>query len=509
MAGSVTHPSEAAPDLGHRVAKGALWMVGMRFTIRGIGLASTIIIARLLRPEDFGLVALTSAIVGAVEVLGSWNFDIALIRESNAARAHYDTVWTLMILRAVLIALMLAGLAAPAGAFFGDARMQPVMYAFAIATLIEGLQNVGVVDFRKELNFHQEFIFQVIGKASMFVATVTVALIWRNFWALVAGIVVGRVVGVILSYAMNSFRPRLGLKEWRGLFNFSKWLLANEILTFLGSKFDTFVIGRISGTHAVGLYEIGYEIANLPTGELVFPIQRALLPGYAKLTDKPDELARSYLQGLSIILLIAVPAAVGIAVVARFIVDIFLGPSWGDVVPLLQILSIPATLRLGVANAGSVMLALGRARLITLLDGMGMFILIPCIVIGALADGATGAAWGLALSYVVRLAVTIIVILRCLQLSPAALLAAIWRTLTAAAIMAAAVTFLVGRWGATEWGGSEILELLALSLVGAIIYIATILCLWRLAGRPDGPERDALAFMLPTFRRWRVALTRA
>ncbi len=506
----MTHSSaEAATDLGHRVAKGALWMVGMRFAIRGIGLASTIIIARLLRPEDFGLVALASAMVAAVEVLGSWNFDVALIRESNASRAHYDTVWTLTILRSLVVALILAGLAVPAGTFFGDERMGPVMLAFAVATLIEGLQNVGVVDFRKELNFHREFVFQVIGKVAMFAATVTVALVWRNFWALVTGIVIGRVVSLVLSYAMISFRPRLGLGEWRGLFHFSKWLLTNNILTFLGSKLDTFVVGRLIGTHAVGLYEISYEIANLPTGELVFPIQRALLPGYAKLTGKLDELARSYLQGLAIILLIAVPAAVGIAAVAPFIVDVFLGSSWRDVVPLLQILSIPATLRLGVANAGSVMLALGRARLITLLDGIGMFILVPCIVVGAIADGVRGAAWGLALSYVIRLAITLIVILRCLQLSPHALVAAVWRTLAAAAIMAGSVTFLISRWDAAEWGWPKIVELLALSLTGAIVYVAANLSLWRLSGCPDGPESDALGFVLPMFSRWRLALTRA
>jgi O-antigen/teichoic acid export membrane protein len=497
----VSDPSHTLTDLGHRVAKGALWMVAMRFAIRGIGLASTIIIARLLKPEDFGLVALASAMVGAVEVFGAWNFDVALVREADARRDHYNTVWTLSITRGALIALMLVGLAAPAASFFGDQRIASIVYAYALGTLIEGFQNVGVVDFRKNLNFHQDFIFQVLGRVAMFVATVTLAILWRNYWALVFGVVVGRLVALALSYAMNRFRPQLSLKEWRGLFGFSKWLLFNNILTFFSSKLDTFAVGRIAGTHALGLYEIGYEIANLPTGELVFPIQRALLPGYAKLAGRPVELAQSYLGGLSVILLLAVPTAVGIALVAKPIVDVFLGARWAEVVPLLQILAIPATLRLGVANAGAVLLALGRAKLITLLDGIGTpLILAPCIVIGTLAGGASGAAWGLALSYLIRMTITVAVMLRIFSIPVSRFVGAIWRTLAATGVMGAAVAFLSLWW---EGAGltAEFAKLLALSLSGAAIYVGVALIFWRLSGCPEGPESDALGFVSQYFGR--------
>jgi lipopolysaccharide exporter len=109
--------------LGHRVAKSAAWMIGARLALRGIGLVSTVFLARLLRPEDFGLVALAMALVGTMETLGNFSFDLALIREGGATREHYDTVWTLTIIRGAAVAAGLAAPARPAASFFGDPRV--------------------------------------------------------------------------------------------------------------------------------------------------------------------------------------------------------------------------------------------------------------------------------------------------------------------------------------------------------------------------------------------------
>src|SRR5215469_11841367 len=150
--------------LGHRIAKSAAWMVGSRMAIRAIGLVSTVILARLLRPEDFGLVAMVMALVTTMEVFGNFSFDLALIRDAEAARDHYDTVWTMSILRGALVAGGLVALAWPAAAFFGDPRVQPIIYWVAGGMFLEGWQNVGTVDFRKELTFHREFAFQILAK---------------------------------------------------------------------------------------------------------------------------------------------------------------------------------------------------------------------------------------------------------------------------------------------------------------------------------------------------------
>src|SRR5690348_14630784 len=131
-------------SLGARIAKSAAWMVAARLALRSIGLVSTVFLARLLRPEDFGLVALAMALVGTLEMLGNFSFDLALIREGRATREHYDTVWTLTIIRSAAVAVVLAALARPAASFFSDPRVEAIVYCLAVATFLEGLQNVGI-----------------------------------------------------------------------------------------------------------------------------------------------------------------------------------------------------------------------------------------------------------------------------------------------------------------------------------------------------------------------------
>src|SRR5262249_45457483 len=131
-----------------RMARGAAWMVAARFVDRSIGVVSTVVLARLLLPADFGLVAMAMSIIAALALLGAFNFDLALIQHPSSERRHFDTVWTLDLGVAVVSALTLLILAAPAASFYREPRLSWVMVALAAGALIGGLQNVGVVTFR-------------------------------------------------------------------------------------------------------------------------------------------------------------------------------------------------------------------------------------------------------------------------------------------------------------------------------------------------------------------------
>lgn len=492
-------------ELGTRIAKSAAWMVGSRLAMRAIGLISTVFLARLLRPEDFGLVALAMALVGAMEIFGNFSFDLALIRDGRATRDHYDSVWTLTIIRGAAVATALVVLAKPAAAFFGDPRVASIVYCFAGTTLLDGFQNVGIVNFRKELNFHQEFLFQVAAKLAAFVATLTFAFLWRQYWALVLGIAVGKSAAVLLSYVMNEYRPRITLKEWRSLVGFSKWLLVNNIGYFLSDRLDTFVVGRFSGAYSLGLYEVSSEISNLPTGELIWPIQRALYPGYTKLLNDRDGLSSAYLAGLAIMVMIAMPAAAGIASVANLIVEVFLGEKWLGAIPLLQVLAVAGVLKVGYANVGPVLLTLGRTKLLSQL-ALTNLALLSVLVIGAtLIAGPIGAASGIAFTSAIMLTIYVAVTLNVLSISVRKLVNRIWRTVIAVAIMVLAVRELCIVLAA-NMPSSTVAGLAAAVAVGSVTYITAHLIIWRLAGLPPGPERDIVSVIAPWARRWRTSI---
>jgi PST family polysaccharide transporter len=274
------------------IAQGATWMVLFRLFDRAVGLASTVILARLLVPADFGAVAMAMSVIALIELATAFSFEIALIQKRDPQRVHYDTAWTLNVLLAAGGALVTAALAYPTAAFYGEPRLVPVMWAIGAAWLVSGFENVGIVNFRREMDFAREFRFLALRRVAAFVVTLTAALTLRSYWALVIGMAAGRVFGVLLSYAMHPFRPRFSLFASRELFGFSGWMLANNVAHAVTGRIPQFFVGRLLGAQALGAYTVGAEIAQLAYTEIVAPISRALIPGYSRLAGDLDALRR-------------------------------------------------------------------------------------------------------------------------------------------------------------------------------------------------------------------------
>jgi PST family polysaccharide transporter len=257
--------STGVQDLARKVAAGALWMVALRLTTRLLGVASMLVLARLLTPEDFGLVALATTIAALLDIASDFNFDLAIIRDRGAGRLEYDTAWTLQVLKGLLLALLLLVMAAPTAGFFADPRLEPILGWLALAAFIQGIGNIGTVDFRRELDIAREFRFHLYGRLAQFATGIALAVMWRDWRALVAAIMARRVVLLVASYTMAPYRPRLSLARTRALVDFSKWVLANNALSFVRERIDALIVGKLAGPAPLGLYTIAQEIADLPT----------------------------------------------------------------------------------------------------------------------------------------------------------------------------------------------------------------------------------------------------
>ena len=477
------------------MAKGAAWMVAMRFAIRALGVVSMVILARLLVPADFGLFAMASITYGLIQIMGAFGFNLVLIQKQKAGRDYYDTVWTLRILKGVATCCLLFAIAVPMADFFGDPRLVEIVYVLALVALVRGVSNIGIVDFRKYLNFHKDFMFEVAVKLAMFCVTITAAFLLRSYWALVIGIASGGLVRVALSYAMHPYRPRLSLARWREIMHFSKWLLVNNILVFANRQSASLIVGRILGATSLGLYTLAYEIASLAASVLVAPIRRALLPGYAKLAHDFEALRKSYIDGLALILMLCAPAAVGIGLVADPMVRLFLGDKWLDAIPLLQVLALFGLIQVSIANVGSVFLALGRPYLNTIITGTNVAVGIPLFIWATLQWGVVGTVWSLVISNFVSAAVTYVLSIKVLGLSAQRLISAVWRTPMSIIAMIAVLGSLDVMWATNATIAGLAFQLIFEVLTGVGVYVGLHLGLWYMAGSPRTAESLVLTFL--------------
>lgn len=470
------------------IARGAAWMVLYRLLDRSVGIVSTAILTRLLIPADFGLVAMAMSIIAVIELATAFGFEVALIQKRDATREHFDTAWTLNIIIAVLGACITAAAAYPAAGFYADARLVPVMFAIAGGWIVYGFENIGTVNFRREMDFGSEFRLLAAKRAVTFTVTVAAALTFRSYWALVVGMVTGRVTGVVLSYTMQPFRPRLALVHARELFSFSGWLLASNITGVVLSRLPHFVVGRVHGAQMLGAYTVGSEIAQLAHTEIVAPINRAMFPGYARMASDPAQFRRICVDATGAILLVVLPASLAVAIFAEPIVRILLGVQWRDSAPVIQILAFAGAVSAVISNNVAAYLALGKPRFSTmiLLTRLGLFVL---MIVALPASGkVTQIAWAELVAALGSLLVSFPILFWTIRLRPVDYLASAWRPLTASCLAGAATHFAFGA-GCGDGGLAAAMQQLAFGLpTGGALYVGMLWALWALSGRPEAAE---------------------
>lgn len=489
-------------DVQRRMAKGAIWMVLFKLVERSLGLVSTLILARLLVPADFGVVAMALSFIAMAELLTTFGFDVALIQNQKATAAHFNTAWTGNLLLGLFITLLMLAMAAPIADFYQKPEVYLVVIALAFGPMLSGLENIGVVAFRKELNFRREFLFQLARKCTSFVVVIPLAFAFRNYWALVAGILVSRAGGTAVSYLMHPFRPRLSLKHFSELFGFSRWLLANNMVGFFKERTSDFVIGRLFGAAPLGTYNISYELANLPSTELSAPINRALLPGFARMSSA-QEVTAAYGNALGVLALLTIPAAAGLFAVAPQLVAVVLGAKWLGAIPLMEVLAFNGALLMFHSSICAVLIARGYPAHVTLTNGVYVGILLALLAVLATQYGVVGAAYAALLSSVLTTPLYLYQMRRRLGVSPALFVRAITRPLVASVVMAVSVRAALPAFSPDAPAGGLIGWLLAGIGLGVISYVAAVIALWRLAGAPPGAERlvseRARAIMLARF----------
>ena len=492
----MTNDATRTKAVGAQIASGAAWLVLLRLTLRIIGFVSTALLARLLVPADYGIVAMASSVLGALEALGTFGLILALIRYQNADRSFYDTVWTITLAKGIITGAIIAGGAHLAATYLNEPRLEAVLYVLAAAVVIQGAENVGVIEFRKDLQFDKEFRLTLTVRVVAFVVTVgTALLLWRNHWALIAGMVAQSVTQLALTYLMHPFRPRLSLAAWRNLFAFSLWSWLTNLASLARSHGRTVVVAAGLSSRQVGLFSVGQDVATLPTSELVHSVTRVLFSGFAKVNEDLDALGRLLTRSLGILVLIHLPTCVGLILVSEPLVRVVLGVQWLELVPLIGILAGAALVGLPGQVTGVALVALGRPQVDTACCLAYAVIEVPLLIFGLAQGGLMGGGWAIFAVAAIEGIAALLIGHWALRLSLPGLALHCYRPLIAGTVMAGAVYSLGEAFGATADFEMALAKLLLLSLTGAVIYVGLVLALWMLQGRPDSSERQILGLV--------------
>ncbi len=381
-------------SISSRTIKSGAWVFGIRFVHQIFYFGRIIILARLLSPRDFGLMGIAMLTVAAFDTFSQSGFYEALIQKKENAEDYLDSAWTLMFIRGVFLYAAVFAAAPLAADLFDSPQAVSIIQVMGLSLFLQGLTNISVIYFKKDLKFHKQFIYQIAGTFVDFLVALIVVMIYRNVWALVLGFVAGHTARVIASYVIDAYRPKFEFNpdKIKTLFRYGKWVLGSVALAFLITQGDDFFVGKFLGVTMLGFYQIAYKISNTPSTEITHIISQVTFPAYAKLQDDKDRLKTAYLNVIRVVAFLSFPLAGAIFIFASDLTALLLGKQWMPIVPVIKVLIFAGLFRSFALTAGPVFYAIGKPKLDTIWQIVRLAALAGLIYPLAMRWGLTGAS---------------------------------------------------------------------------------------------------------------------
>ena len=367
--------SEAS--LSHKVSKGVVWVTAAMISARALRFVSAVILARLLAPSDFGLMAIAMAVVSLTQGITVTGFGSALIQKQEKTEEFLNVAWTFELVRCSVLFLILF-LAAPLlASFFNEPRATLILQVIAFSLVFQGLRNVGVVYFRKNLDFHKQFVLEIIPLIANILVVVPLAFILRNVWALVWANLTSSIATCVISYVMHPYRPRLKfeVKKAKELFDFGKWVLGISIIAIIREQGVTMFVGKFFGMSILGFYNRAGVFSTMLFREISAIAWKVGYPLYSQLQLDLARFRRAYIKTLQLLTFLSIPMAGGLFALSKDFTHLFLTDKWLPIVPLIQILCIQSIIA-SVSTSSSILFqSLGRPSINTKISACGLIIL--------------------------------------------------------------------------------------------------------------------------------------
>lgn len=473
-------------DYKATLIKGAIWSVGTRWAIRGLGFLNTIIMARLLMPQDYGLVAMATMALGLVQASMDFNAAAAVLRKGDLDRAYTDSAWTLNVLQGLGIGAVLAMLAPLASLYYGEPQVKYILWVLAVFVPLNASANIGVVLAQKTFQFSLEFRLAVVSRILGVIATLAGGFWLGDYRALVMGIVTGYIASFVLSYLMHPYRPRLDFSRLKDIWKLTKWLMFSGFGYFLMRRSDELVAARVGGAGTYGVYHVGADLGSLAVGELGPAMMRALLPILATIKEDADRATRAVLRAFAAANAITLPVAVGLAAISDPLTLLLLGREWTGVAFYMAGFAVIGALQFMMTPVNNLLLLRGMTRHQNRLVWIefAVFLLALALLVPS---------WGLPGLVGARLAGAIAgVLMACFyahrysHIPFGEIVGGIWRSALGAALMYLLVI------GAVAQFNNPFIQVLVGVLTGLCMYTGWSLATWLLTGRPEGLESTVL-----------------
>lgn len=458
-------------ELAKITVKGTLWNYTSFVLSKGLIFVSTMILARILVPEDFGLLSMGLVAINYLDMLNELGVGPALIyqrgdleKKSNVAFSMSLTVNVVLTLLAFLCAPLIAS-------FFREPRVVPVIQALSLTFALSSIGSIHATRLKKELDFKKIFIPEIGKTIAKGGTSIVLALLGYGVWSLVIGQIAGILVSNILYWVIVPWRPKFDF-DWhqmKALLGYGSQIILVDLLGMIHQNIDYLIIGRRMESTQLGYYTMAFRIPELVIINICHVVSRALFPAYSKLQNDLTALREGFLMTLRYVSLLTVPIGVGLYLLSSEFITLFFSAKWADSIPVMELLCLYAAVYSLSFNAGDIYKALGKPWILNAIGVVKLAITIPVLWYAA-GISIVAVAAGQLIVNIFLTVLKLVIVSNIVKIKPLEILKALQPALTAAFVMFLGLHFLKLEMATTP----NLARMIVIPLAGGLLYISTL-----------------------------------
>lgn len=376
-----------------KAGKALVWQVMQLGGDKLLFFIRILVLARLLTPQDFGLVAIGTTAMGFFQNITNIGLIPALVQGKEITEKQYNSAWTAGMIRAALIAIVMAVAAPLIAIIFDEPRATPIIRVFALYPLLAASISIKVAEQNRNLSFRPLALLKLTESLVKAVVSVALAVVF-GFWGLVIGTLAGVAAISIFSYILAPHRPKLIL-DWesiRPLIRFGQWMFITSLIAMVGASILRIVITRQLGAAALGLYYLAAQLAYIPSEVSSGVFGAVAFPMFSRLQADPERIKRVFQTMVVGTVALLYPACLLIIVVAPTFVAEVLGSKWNGTETIIQILSFATMIGIFGDTVVEILKGMGRPDKRMMMGLMQTFVLIAFVSLLTIRFGIIGAA---------------------------------------------------------------------------------------------------------------------
>src|ERR1041385_1634435 len=350
--------------IGSRTARGGVVTIvshGLKFAL---SIVATAILARLLTPQDYGLIGMVAVFTGFVALFKDLGLSLATVQRAEISYDQISTLFWVNLTISVVITLIMIGLAPLIGWFYGEPRLILISIVTAIGFLLGGLAVQHEALLKRQMRFYTLSIIAFLAMMIGYAVGIAAALSGAHYWSLVfsqLALLASNTLGVWLTCRWRPGPPRRN-SGVRSMLSFGGNVTGYALTNYVSRNWYNRVVGRAFGPQLLGLYSKAAQLLSLPTDQINEPISTVSIPALSRLAASPERYRQAYLRIMEKVIMVTMPAVMLMLATADWLVLIILGPQWGESAKIFVFMGVAGLFQPVAATGGWLLVSQGRVR---------------------------------------------------------------------------------------------------------------------------------------------------